>query len=100
MRNQFYASHSQDAHTGKVSDFGSGGGGDDEKARRERQKDQHNAVNSVSMWVLRGNCPHTVESTALLVATMLSDEGKRKGFASEAYAVRAAYSAAFSRYVT
>ncbi|KAH6636927.1 Las1-like-domain-containing protein [Chaetomium tenue] len=83
------------------------------------------AVAHVSMWMHRGGCPHMVESTALLMAAMLSDEGygfgnrnesgkgKEGGFgdggggggrgaaaASRAYAVRAAYSAAFSRFVT
>ncbi|EAQ90608.1 hypothetical protein CHGG_02543 [Chaetomium globosum CBS 148.51] len=82
------------------------------------------AVARVSMWMHRGGCPHMVESTALLMAAMLSDEGKGNGdgesggsgsgggngfgygggsgaaAASRAYAVRAAYSAAFSRFVT
>ncbi|KAK3299288.1 Las1-like-domain-containing protein [Chaetomium fimeti] len=93
------------------------------------------AVARVSMWMHRGGCPHMVESTALLMAAMLSDEGYGNGSgdggvgggngggsggvgdggvgggaggaggsgaaaASRAYAVRAAYSAAFSRFVT
>ncbi|KAH6845460.1 Las1-like-domain-containing protein [Chaetomium sp. MPI-CAGE-AT-0009] len=73
------------------------------------------AVARVSMWMHRGGCPHMVESTALLMAAMLSDEGYGDGngngngngsggsgaaAASRAYAVRAAYSAAFSRFVT
>lgn len=48
----------------------------------------------VSVWVQRGNCPHLVESTALLVSTRLNDIAK-----NSAYAVRAAYAAAFGRYV-
>ncbi|GAB0145090.1 hypothetical protein EsHS_00005534 [Epichloe bromicola] len=40
------------------------------KTHRQRQ-----AVVRVSMWMQRGNCPHVVESTALLTAAMLSDEG-------------------------
>ncbi|GJC82145.1 hypothetical protein ColLi_04983 [Colletotrichum liriopes] len=47
------------------------------------------------MWMQRGNCPHMVESTALLTAAILSD-GESKGSAGT-YAVRAAYAAAFSR---
>lgn len=95
------------------------------------------AVARVSMWMQRGNCPHMVESTALLMAAILSDEeqtgiagiagtsstagsyygtlggtgiakreimdvvdgfsGSGIGVMSSSYAVRAAYSAAFSR---
>jgi hypothetical protein len=56
---------------------------------------QRQAVARVSMWMQRGNCPHLVESTALLTAAVLSDEaGDDVG---GTYAVRAAYSAAFSR---
>lgn len=68
---------------------------DDKEARRK----QHQAVARVSMWMQRGNCPHMVESTALLMAAMLSDGEAATGenAASSAYAIRAAYSAAFSR---
>ncbi|TKW55512.1 Pre-rRNA-processing protein las1 [Colletotrichum tanaceti] len=59
---------------------------------------QHHAVARVSMWMQRGNCPHMVESTALLTAAILSD-GESQGSAGT-YAVRAAYAAAFSRFVT
>ncbi|KAF9881260.1 hypothetical protein CkaCkLH20_01410 [Colletotrichum karsti] len=59
---------------------------------------QHHAVARVSMWMQRGNCPHMVESTALLTAAILSD-GEGSGSAAT-YAVRAAYAAAFSRFVT
>ncbi|CAG8956594.1 hypothetical protein HYFRA_00011905 [Hymenoscyphus fraxineus] len=44
--------------------------------------------------VQRGNCPHLVESTALLAAAVLNDE--RGGNSS--YCVRAAYGGAFCRY--
>jgi hypothetical protein len=66
---------------------------------KETQKRQHQAVARVSMWMQRGNCPHMVESTALLMAAMLSDREAAAGenAASSAYAIRAAYSAAFSR---
>ncbi|KAM0558531.1 hypothetical protein ACHAPJ_004726 [Fusarium lateritium] len=71
----------------------------DDKETRTRQ---HQAVARVSMWMQRGNCPHMVESTALLMAAMLSDREAAAGenAASSAYAIRAAYSAAFSRFVT
>ncbi|RFU73076.1 hydroxyacylglutathione hydrolase [Trichoderma arundinaceum] len=62
---------------------------------------QHKAVGRVSMWMQRGNCPHMVESTALLMAAVLSDEAAATGNAgASTYAVRAAYAAAFSRFVT
>ncbi|KFY83954.1 hypothetical protein V500_09752 [Pseudogymnoascus sp. VKM F-4518 (FW-2643)] len=54
-----------------------------------------NAVALVSVWAQRGNCPHLIESTALLISASVND---RPG--SSAYAVRAAYSAAFCRFVT
>lgn len=83
-------------------------------ARTEAQRqEQHKAVARVSMWVQRGNCPHMAESTALLMAALLSDEeqmcnttsseagrarsGSDDTMASSAYAIRAAYSTAFSR---
>lgn len=76
----------------------------DKTSNGEKQK----AVARVSMWMQRGGCPHMVESTALLTAAILSDEvnggtdvgiGVEDGAAraSRGYAVRAAYSAAFSR---
>lgn len=68
---------------------GDGKGGDRQRELR------HGAVARVSMWMQRGNCPHLVESTALLTAAVLCDE--ERGGAS-AYAVRSAYSTAFSRY--
>ncbi|KFY32205.1 hypothetical protein V493_00420 [Pseudogymnoascus sp. VKM F-4281 (FW-2241)] len=54
-----------------------------------------NAVALVSVWAQRGNCPHLIESTALLISASVNDKP-----ASSAYAVRAAYSAAFCRFVT
>ena len=65
----------------------------------DRRRSQHKAVARVSMWMQRGNCPHMVESTALLMAAMLTDEGAAmsENAASSTYAARAAYSAAFSR---
>ncbi|KAF5125999.1 Pre-rRNA-processing protein las1 [Metarhizium anisopliae] len=60
---------------------------------------QRQAVARVSMWMQRGNCPHLVEATALLTAAVLSDH-LGSADAGGSYAVRAAYSAAFSRFVT
>ncbi|KAM0260724.1 hypothetical protein ACHAQJ_002640 [Trichoderma viride] len=70
------------------------------REQRDREK-QLKAVGRVSMWMQRGNCPHMVESTALLMAAVLSDEAAATGNAgASTYAVRAAYAAAFSRFVT
>ncbi|UKZ70145.1 uncharacterized protein TrAtP1_011143 [Trichoderma atroviride] len=71
-------------------------------SREQGDRDeQHKAVGRVSMWMQRGNCPHMVESTALLMAAVLSDEAAAAGNAgASTYAVRAAYAAAFSRFVT
>jgi len=54
--------------------------------------DRRSAVEKVSMWMQRGNCPHLVESTAILMAARLNDVP-----GSSNYCARAAYSAAFSR---
>ncbi|KAI0872758.1 Las1-domain-containing protein [Hypoxylon argillaceum] len=65
------------------------------------EKRQQQAVSRVSMWMQRGGCPHLVESTALLTAAVLSDLHESRTRAnSSSYAIRAAYSAAFSRFVT
>ncbi|KAH6626179.1 Las1-like-domain-containing protein [Chaetomium sp. MPI-SDFR-AT-0129] len=142
VRAQFYPQHnpreslqsppppSQRQHQPAEGRQGNGEGG---KVRDEKR----HAVARVSMWMQRGGCPHMVESTALLVAAGLSDEGVGGGYergvgrkrkrgdrdggggaggvgggdgwgddedglarASGGYAVRAAYSAAFSRFVT
>ncbi|KEY63895.1 hypothetical protein S7711_10174 [Stachybotrys chartarum IBT 7711] len=75
-----------------------------QQQQRQRRSDQHQAVARVSMWMQRGHCPHMVESTALLTAAVLSDEevhgAAEHTAASSTYAIRAAYSAAFSRFVT
>ncbi|KAI1377414.1 Las1-domain-containing protein [Hypoxylon crocopeplum] len=74
--------------------------GDDETRGKEEAAKQH-AVSRVSMWMQRGGCPHLVESTALLMAAILSDIHETRTRAnSSSYALRAAYSAAFSRFVT
>ncbi|KAK4127834.1 Las1-domain-containing protein [Parathielavia appendiculata] len=103
VRRQFYPEHHQHRqHQGGQSQTRD----DDDRKQGEKQK----AVARVSMWMQRGGCPHMVESTALLTAAILSDDGnwgredggERDGSAraSRGYAVRAAYSAAFSRFVT
>ncbi|KAK9426547.1 putative hydroxyacylglutathione hydrolase [Seiridium unicorne] len=79
------------------------------RGRAETDQRRH-AVSRVAMWVQRGSCPHMVESTGLLMAAILDDlDEARSGFGgkgSSAYkagstsAVRLAYSAAFSRFVT
>ncbi|KAI1816745.1 Las1-domain-containing protein [Poronia punctata] len=77
--------------------------GDDEDAAlvQEAEKRQQLAVSRVSMWMQRGGCPHMIESTALLTAAILSDLHESRTRAnSSSYAIRAAYSAAFSRFVT
>lgn len=65
---------------------------------KETRTRQHQAVARVLMWVQRGNCPHMVESTALLMAAMLSDqEAAATENAALSASIRGTYSAAFSR---
>ena len=72
------------------------------------EADQRLAVGRVQMWAHRGNCPHLVESTGLLVAVVLDDVNQSRRQRSERpassslsdFAVRAAYATAFSRYVS
>lgn len=52
------------------------------------------AVEKVSVWMQRGNCPHLIESTAILSAARLNDVPGNSN-----YCIRAAYAAAFSRLV-
>jgi len=52
------------------------------------------AVALVSVWMQRGNCPHLVESSAILTSAILNDVP-----GNSTYCVRAAYSAAFCRSV-
>ncbi|KAK3378456.1 Las1-like-domain-containing protein [Podospora didyma] len=109
VRHQFYPHHHLDGEQTTTSDDD-----DDEAQQKEYQQQKQRAVARVSMWMQRGNCPHMVESTALLTAAILGDEqlfaaapssvsGAGAGgsaLSSSSYAVRAAYSAAFSRFVT
>lgn len=86
-------------------------------------QDIQRAIARVFMWVHRGNCPHVVESTAMLMSAVLldrrhtrqrdnrhhhsqqeeeenhHDDGDDDDAASE-YGVRAAYLTAFTRFVT
>ncbi|KAI5924305.1 Las1-like-domain-containing protein [Camillea tinctor] len=79
---------------------------DDEDQRDENgdvtvESQRQDAVSRVSMWTQRGGCPHLVESTALLTAAILIDLHETRSRANNSsYAIRAAYSAAFSRFVT
>jgi ribosomal biogenesis protein LAS1 len=57
-------------------------------------EEKKEAVARVSVWMQRGNCPHLVESTAILMSALLND-----GVGNSSYCVRAAYAAAFCRYV-
>jgi ribosomal biogenesis protein LAS1 len=54
------------------------------------------AVDRIMAWKLRGNLPHAVESTALLVEAILHHDIKTNSI----FSIRAVYSAAFSRFVT
>lgn len=70
------------------------------------------AIARVFMWVHRGNCPHVVESTAMLMSAVLLDRrhtrrdhhqhsgGDEGTDAASEYGVRAAYLTAFTRFVT
>ncbi|TGO28699.1 hypothetical protein BPAE_0024g00440 [Botrytis paeoniae] len=53
------------------------------------------AVCLISVWMQRGNCPHLVESSAIITSAILNDVP-----GNSSYCVRAAYSAAFCRFVT
>ncbi|KAF7194382.1 Pre-rRNA-processing protein las1 [Pseudocercospora fuligena] len=58
--------------------------------------ERRHAVDRVMAWKLRGNLPHAVESTALLVDAILHHDIEGISI----FSVRAVYSAAFSRFVT
>lgn len=69
-------------------------------------QDIQRAIARVFMWVHRGNCPHVVESTAMLMSAVLLDRRHTIGgndgtdAATSEYGVRAAYLTAFTRFVT
>lgn len=60
---------------------------------------RRHAVDRVLAWKLRGNLPHAVESTALLVDAILHHHHSTSAHQSS-FAIRAVYAAAFSRFVT
>lgn len=60
--------------------------------REVKEEERRHAVARVSVWMQRGNCPHLVESTAILTAAVLNDVS-----GNSTYCVRAAYAAAFCR---
>ncbi|KAL2760538.1 hypothetical protein ACRALDRAFT_1059673 [Sodiomyces alcalophilus JCM 7366] len=103
VRRQFYPAEVSvlsmaDAGAGAATTAASSGHvSSDTGADAERQQARHDAVARVSMWMQRGACPHLVESTALLTAAILSDAASGS---TGTYAARAAYAAAFSRFVT
>ncbi|CAM1508401.1 Fc.00g052490.m01.CDS01 [Cosmosporella sp. VM-42] len=102
VRRQLYSDMLSSNASASTTGLSSIEGQDEDSRDEQRRRNQHRAVARVSMWMQRGNCPHMVESTALLMAAMLSDEDAvaSENAAASAYAVRAAYSAAFSRFVT
>jgi ribosomal biogenesis protein LAS1 len=57
-------------------------------------EERRQAVAQVSVWMQRGNCPHLVESSAILTSAILNDVP-----GNSTYCVRAAYSTAFCRLV-
>ncbi|KAH8733391.1 Las1-like-domain-containing protein [Ilyonectria robusta] len=102
VRRQLYASFHGITSTGSAKEPEQKSTECEADRENETRREQHRAVARVSMWMQRGNCPHMVESTALLMAAMLNDQdaASSENAASSAYAIRAAYSAAFSRFVT
>lgn len=62
----------------------------------EAADQRRHAVDRVMAWKLRGNLPHAVESTALLIDASLHDGNADNSI----FSVRAVYSAAFTRFVT
>ncbi|RCI08634.1 hypothetical protein L249_4878 [Ophiocordyceps polyrhachis-furcata BCC 54312] len=104
VRRQFYpGDHRDDSR----DDDGDAAAADDDDDDDDDVEDARQlAVGRVSMWMTRQHCPHLVESTALLTAALLTDEADDSRRLSSscppsvAYAVRAAYAAAFSRFVT
>ncbi|KAI8951360.1 Las1-like-domain-containing protein [Xylaria longipes] len=105
VRQQFYPSLSPPPHANakpnNVPTVPHSGDENADALALDAEMQQQQAVSRVSMWMQRGGCPHLVESTALLTAAVLSDLHESRTRAnSSSYAIRAAYSAAFSRFVT
>lgn len=57
---------------------------------------RRHAIDRVMAWKLRGNLPHAVESTALLIDAVLHHSDRENSI----FSIRAVYSAAFTRFVT
>ncbi|KAI0840248.1 Las1-domain-containing protein [Hypoxylon sp. FL0890] len=101
VRRQFYPSPPTGPQHDQHEDINENTKDDEEEKMRKEEAAKQHAVSRVSMWMQRGGCPHLVESTALLMAAILSDLNETRARAnSSSYAIRAAYSAAFSRFVT
>jgi len=62
------------------------------EGKEVKAEERRHAVARVSVWMQRGNCPHLVESSAILTAAVLNDVS-----GNSTYCVRAAYAAAFCR---
>lgn len=115
VRSQLYPSSSQDAPPTPPTPH--------HKWTAAELQDMQAAIARVFMWVHRGNCPHVVESTAMLLSAVLLDrrhtqrrdnnnnnnhrhhgssdsDGATEGDAASEYGVRAAYLTAFTRFVT
>ncbi|KAI6245849.1 Pre-rRNA-processing protein las1 [Erysiphe necator] len=89
VRSQFYSQHKEE-ESKSTNDC------EDEKQKQIDQEQKKEAVARVRLWMQRGNCPHLIESTAILTSAKLND--LRGG--NESFCVRAVYAAAFSRFVT
>ncbi|OTA61089.1 Las1-domain-containing protein [Hypoxylon sp. EC38] len=101
VRRQFYPSPPTGLQHNQYEDDNDDNDDNDDERTVKREAAKQHAVSRVSMWMQRGGCPHLVESTALLMAAILSDLHETRTRAnSSSYAIRAAYSAAFSRFVT
>ena len=68
---------------------------------------RHRAISRIHAWKLRGNLPHAVESTALLIDAQMHHENssldspQQRGRAGNShFSIRAVYTAAFTRFVT
>ncbi len=62
---------------------------------------QRLAISRIMAWKLRGNLPHAVESTALLIDAQLHHSGSTsESTSTSTFSIRAVYSAAFTRFVT
>ncbi|TLS28913.1 hypothetical protein PpBr36_01581, partial [Pyricularia pennisetigena] len=111
VRRQFFpqqvSQHTTTAASGNAAAATAASSSFSSSSSSSSRAEKKSAVSRVSMWMQRGGCPHMVESTALLIAAMIADEesillpsGKGATDSNSSYAVRASYSAAFSRFVT